>query len=56
MNDRPPPDPSKLLADWMDWERGDESTGRVMANLKIHGLRELLEHLAGGSDRPGGGR
>jgi hypothetical protein len=45
MADRPPPDPAKLLEDWMQWERGDETPGRVMANLKTHGLRELLEHL-----------
>ena len=45
MADRPPPDPVKLLEYWMEWERGDESPGRVMSNLKTHGLRELLEHL-----------
>jgi hypothetical protein len=45
MPDRPPPDPAKLLEFWMEWERGDESPGRVMANLKTHGLRELLERL-----------
>ena len=45
MVDRPPPDPVKLLEDWMEWERGDETPGRVMANLKTHGLRQLLEHL-----------
>ena len=39
MPDRPPPDPVKLLEDWMEWERGDETPGRVMANLKTHGLR-----------------
>lgn len=44
--DRPPPDPTKLLAEWMEWERGDATPGRVMANLKTAGLRELLEQLA----------
>ena len=43
--DRPPPDPSKLLADWMEWERGETPPGRVMSNLKTHGLRDLLEDL-----------
>jgi hypothetical protein len=47
MLDRPPPDPAKLLAQWMEWERGEATPGRVMANLKTAGLRELLEHLAG---------
>jgi hypothetical protein len=43
--ERPPADPSKLLAQWMEWERGEESPGRVMSNLKTTGLREVLEHL-----------
>lgn len=29
----------------MEWERGDELPGRVMANLKTGGLRDLLESL-----------
>ena len=45
-DDRPPPDPQQLLASWMDWEKGQESPGRVMSNLKTGGLRELLESLA----------
>ncbi len=43
--DRPPPDPAKLLEIWMEWERGDLPPGRVMANLKTGGLRDLLEEL-----------
>ena len=46
MEDRPPADPAKLLADWMEWERGETQPGRVMSNLKTHGLRDLLESLA----------
>jgi hypothetical protein len=42
----PPPDPHKLLTSWMEWEKGEESPGRVMANLKTGGLRQLLEDLA----------
>ena len=42
----PPPDPAKLLQSWMEWERGDVTPGRVMANLKTGGLRDLLERLA----------
>jgi len=41
--ERPPPDPEKLLSYWMEWERGEATPGRVMANLKTGGLRELLE-------------
>lgn|GEM_PF-717413 len=45
MDQRPAPDPAKLLADWMEWETGDTPPGRVMSNLKTHGLRDLLEEL-----------
>jgi hypothetical protein len=41
----PPPDPSKLLECWMEWEKGETPPGRVMANLKTGGLRQLLEAL-----------
>ncbi len=44
--DRPPSDPAKLLASWMEWERGETPPGRVLANLKTGGLREVLEDLA----------
>ena len=43
--DRPPPEPSKLLAYWMEWEKGETPPGRVMSNLKTAGLREVLEQL-----------
>jgi hypothetical protein len=43
--DRPPPDPTKLLSAWMEWERGETPPGRVMSNLKTAGMRELLEAL-----------
>jgi hypothetical protein len=41
----PPPDPTKLLAYWMEWEKGETPPGRVMSNLKTAGLRQVLEHL-----------
>lgn len=44
--DRPPPDPLKLLDIWMQWEKGDSTPGRVMADLKTAGMRQVLEHLA----------
>jgi len=43
--DMPPPDPEKLLASWMEWERGETTPGRVMADLKTGGLPELLRAL-----------
>jgi hypothetical protein len=53
VTERPAPDASKLLADWMEWERGEVMPGRVMSNLKTHGMRELLESLAAGSETSG---
>ncbi|CAN5282425.1 hypothetical protein BH23ACT2_BH23ACT2_12400 [soil metagenome] len=44
--ERPPADPAKLLASWMEWETGESTPGRVMADLKTGGLRDVLEHLA----------
>jgi hypothetical protein len=46
MDAAPPPDPQKLLALWMEWEKGETPPGKVLSNLKTAGLRELLEHLA----------
>jgi len=37
----------------MEWERGDETPGRVMANLKTSGLRELLEGLVSAGQAEG---
>jgi hypothetical protein len=49
----PAPDPAKLLASWDEWERGDETPGRVLANLKTGGLRELLARLTTADAQPG---
>jgi hypothetical protein len=46
VDQRPPPDPAKLLVAWMEWERGDTPPGRVLSNLKIAGMREFLEATA----------
>jgi hypothetical protein len=50
--DRPPPDPTKLLEAWMEWERGETTPGRVMSTLKTGGLRDLLEQMAQGEGAP----
>jgi len=50
--DRPPPDPVKLLAAWMEWEKGETPPGRVMSNLKTAGMRELLEALVAAAEAP----
>ena len=45
---RPTPDAARLLATWMEWERGESTPGRVMADLKHGGLPDLLRSLAEG--------
>ena len=52
--DVPPPDAAKLLAHWMEWERGETPPGRVMSSLKTGGLRELLEALVADSSPAAG--
>jgi hypothetical protein len=44
--EQPPPDLAKLIAAWEEFERGEESPGRVLANLKTAGLPEVLQQLA----------
>jgi hypothetical protein len=44
--DVPAPDLGKIIAAWDDWERGDESPGRVMATMKTAGLPQILRQLA----------
>jgi hypothetical protein len=48
--EKPPPDPAKLLGYWEEWERGETTPGRVMANLKAAGMPDLLRHLVGAAD------
>lgn len=44
---RSPADPQKLLAHWMEWERGEVTPGDLLKNLKVGGMRDLLDKLAG---------
>lgn len=47
--EQPAPDLQKLLHAWEEWERGEQSPGRVLANLKTAGLAPvLLELVASG--------
>jgi hypothetical protein len=52
-DERPPPEPGKLLDYFLEWERGDTPPGRVLSNLKKGGLRELLEDLTRPADSAG---
>lgn len=40
----PAPDAAKLLSIWTKWEKGEESPGRILADLKNGGMAKLLEY------------
>ena len=46
----PPPDPQKLLDHWMEWEKGEIGPGDLMKQLKMGGMRVILETLVHGGD------
>lgn len=41
----PAPDLDKMLTAWDEWERGEQTPGRVLANLKTAGLAQVLRQL-----------
>ena len=43
--ERPAPDLTKLINAWDEWERGEQTPGKVLANLKTAGLPEVLKEL-----------
>ena len=43
--ERPAPDLAKITSAWEQWERGEESPGRVMADMKTAGLAQVLHRL-----------
>ncbi len=43
--ERPVADVAKLLAAWQEWETGEQSPGRVLADLKKAGLPDVLTEL-----------
>lgn len=43
--ERPAPDLTKLLAAWQSFERGEETPGKVLANLKTAGFADVLDQL-----------
>ena len=44
--DLPAPDLTKLIAAWEEFERGEQSPGKVLAKLKTAGLAQVLAQLA----------
>jgi hypothetical protein len=43
--ERPAPDLQKLVSAWEQFELGEETAGKVLANLKTAGLPEVLKEL-----------
>ncbi|HEY4333790.1 MAG TPA: hypothetical protein VGM78_14515 [Ilumatobacteraceae bacterium] len=43
--ERPAPDLAKLVTAWQAFERGEETPGKVLANLKTAGLADVLQQL-----------
>lgn len=49
----PPPNPTKLLEHWMEWEQGEITPGDLMKQFKIGGMRQLLEGIVGDASPDG---
>ena len=43
--ERPAPDLTRILTAWEEWEKGEETPGRVLTNMKTAGLAEVLREL-----------
>jgi len=48
----PAPELTKLHGYWEEWERGEEAPGKVLANLKTAGMRQLLQQLVDAGWQP----
>lgn len=43
--EQPPPDLAKIVAAWEEWETGEQTPGRVIADMKTAGLPQILQQL-----------
>ncbi len=43
--EQPSPDLGKLIAAWEEWERGEQTPGKVLSNLKTAGMATVLQQL-----------
>jgi hypothetical protein len=43
--EQPAPDLAKIVAAWESWEKGEETPGRVLANMKTAGFATILAQL-----------
>lgn len=44
--EQPAPDLAKIIAALDEWEKGEETPGRVLADMKTAGLSRVLAQLA----------
>ena len=44
--EQPAPDLTKIRAAWERWEQGEETPGKVLADMKTAGLATVLDQLA----------
>jgi hypothetical protein len=52
--EQPPPDLTKLVSAWEEWEQGGAQPGKVLANLKTAGLQQVLAQLVESGWTPAG--
>ncbi|MFM9037881.1 MAG: hypothetical protein ACKOJ9_09395 [Actinomycetota bacterium] len=50
--ERPAPDLSKIIAAWEEWERGEQTPGKVLTSMKTAGLTEVLQQLQASGWKP----
>ena len=50
--ERPLADVAKIVAAWEEWERGGESPGRTLADMKKAGLADVLRELQASNWKP----
>lgn len=50
--ERPVADVAKIMAAWDEWERGAESPGRTLADMKKAGLADVLRELQNSGWKP----
>jgi hypothetical protein len=43
--EQPAPDLTKILAAFEEWEKGEQTPGRVLADMKTAGLAQVLAQL-----------
>ena len=50
--ERPAPDLSKIIAAWEEWEKGEQSPGKVLTSMKTAGLAEILDEVRASGWKP----